>query len=95
MVFELLAIVSATILSSTTVFVVTGTYAQNMTVGNITGAENMTSESEGRIASENEGRIASENEGRIASENEGRIATESDDTGSISRRTREFPANNP
>ena len=79
MIFKLLAIVSATILSSTTVFVVTGTYAQNMTVGNITGAENMTSESEGRIASESEGRIA----------------TESDDTGSISRRTREFPANNP
>jgi hypothetical protein len=72
MIFKLLTIVSATILSSTTVFVVTGTYAQNMTVGNITGAENMTSESEGRIA------------------------TESDDTGSISQRTREFPkSNNP
>jgi hypothetical protein len=48
MIFKLLAIVAATILSSTTVFFVTSTYAQNMTVGNITGAENMTSESEGQ-----------------------------------------------
>ena len=43
-----------------------------MTVGNITGAENMTSESEGRIASENEGRIVSRKlKEQITSENGG------------------------